>query len=133
MGFAAICSDLLEFCGVPFRFFLHRVPWQAVLFSFAGLACAPSLSKKSCFAGHEPPAGLAFCGLRPLAVPLERARKNGGPMARRSPIGIGLEHLTRDLRRARLLRLLRPIVESLRDCRLGTTLGNRLRPFRLSS
>jgi|TARA_R100000458_G_C8260269_1_gene235849 hypothetical protein len=78
MGFAVISSDLLEFCGIPFRFFLHRVPWQAVLFSFAGLACAPSLSKKPCFAGHEPPAGLAFCGLRPLAVPRTRAQKDGG-------------------------------------------------------
>jgi hypothetical protein len=83
MGFAVICSDLLEFCGIPFRFFLHRVPWQAVLFSFAGLACAPSLSKKPCFAGHDPLAGLALCGLRALAVPRTRARKNGGPMARR--------------------------------------------------
>ncbi len=51
-------------------------------------------------------------------------------MARSSPIEIVLEHLTRDLRRARLLRLLRPIVESLRDYRLDTTLGIRLRPFR---
>ena len=84
--------------------------------------------------GHDPLAGLALCGLRPLAVPRTRARKNGGlKSARRSPIGIVLEHLTRDLRRARLLRLLRPIVDSLRDCRLDTTLGNRLRSLRLSS
>jgi hypothetical protein len=78
MGFPAISSDLLEFRRIPFRFFLHRVPCQAVLFSFAGLACAPSLSKKPCFAGHDPLAGLAFCGLRAFAVKGTRAQKDGG-------------------------------------------------------
>ena len=52
--------------------------------------CGPCLRavavKKPCFAGHDPLAGLAFCGLRPLAVPRTRAQKDGGPLARRSPI-----------------------------------------------
>jgi hypothetical protein len=50
MGLAVISSDILESCGFPFRFFLHRVPWQVVVFSFAALACAPLLSKKPSWA-----------------------------------------------------------------------------------
>ena len=45
MGKTIICPRLKLFGWFRFPWFLHRVPWQMVLYSFARPACAPRLSK----------------------------------------------------------------------------------------
>ena len=45
MGKTTICPRLKLFGCFRFPWFLHRAPWQMVLYSFARQACAPCLSK----------------------------------------------------------------------------------------